>query len=32
MIAPFNLLNFKLTMIFEDIDIQLEGGAGKQKN
>lgn len=24
MIAPFNLLNFNLTMIFEDIDIELE--------
>lgn len=26
MIAPFNLLNFKLTLLFEDIDLQLANG------
>ena len=32
MIAPFNLLNFKLTLIFEDVDIQFDSTHDQSSN
>lgn len=31
MIAPFNLLNFHLSLTFEDIDIELPGVGNQEK-